>query len=93
MFVAKLSSQHHERTVAAQTLRYRRRPWSLGQGIRYWEAVHLYTLGGAYVNFMMDEGLDRNKATYRNNYNRLTEVKRKYDPDNFFHVNQNIRPE
>ena len=59
----------------------------------YWEAVHPHTLGGAYVNFMMDEGLDRIKATYRNNYNRLTEIKRKYDPDNFFHVNQNIRPD
>jgi FAD/FMN-containing dehydrogenase len=58
----------------------------------YWEAVHPYTLGGAYVNFMMEEGVDRIKATYRDNYDRLTEVKRKYDPNNFFHVNQNIRP-
>jgi FAD/FMN-containing dehydrogenase len=63
--------------------------WAKG----YWEAVHPYTLGGAYVNFMMDEGVDRIKATYRDNYVRLTEVKRKYDPDNFFHINQNIRPE
>jgi FAD/FMN-containing dehydrogenase len=59
----------------------------------YWEAVHPYTLGGAYVNFMMEEGVDRIKATYRDNYDRLTEVKRKYDPNNFFHVNQNIRPQ
>jgi FAD/FMN-containing dehydrogenase len=59
----------------------------------YWEAVHPYTMGGAYVNFMMEEGVDRIKATYRDNYDRLTEVKRKYDPNNFFHVNQNIRPE
>jgi hypothetical protein len=58
----------------------------------YWEAVHPYSLGGAYVNFMMDEGIDRIKATYRDNYGRLLEMKRKYDPDNFFHVNQNIRP-
>jgi len=49
-------------------------------------------LGGAYVNFMMDEGVDRIKATYRDNYARLVEIKREYDPDNFFHVNQNIRP-
>ena len=62
--------------------------WAKG----YWEAVHPYTLGGAYVNFMMDEGVDRIKATYRENYTRLTEIKRKYDPDNFFHVNQNISP-
>jgi len=59
----------------------------------YWEAVHPYTLGGAYVNFMMEEGVDRIKATYRDNYDRLTQVKRKYDPNNLFHVNQNIRPE
>jgi len=58
----------------------------------YWKAVHPYSLGGAYVNFMMDEGIDRIKATYRDNYDRLAEIKRKYDPDNFFHINQNIRP-
>jgi FAD/FMN-containing dehydrogenase len=59
----------------------------------YWSALHPYSLGGAYVNFMMDEGVDRIKATYRDNYARLVQVKRKYDPNNFFHVNQNIRPE
>jgi FAD/FMN-containing dehydrogenase len=58
----------------------------------YWEAVHPYSMGGAYVNFMMEEGVDRIKATYRNNYERLVAVKRKYDPANFFHVNQNIKP-
>jgi FAD/FMN-containing dehydrogenase len=58
----------------------------------YWAAMHPYSLGGAYVNFMMDEGLDRVKATYRDNYDRLAEIKRKYDPDNLFHRNQNIKP-
>ncbi len=58
----------------------------------YWAALHPYSLGGAYVNFMMDEGLDRIKATYRDNYDRLVEVKRKYDPENFFRINQNINP-
>jgi hypothetical protein len=48
-------------------------------------------MGGAYVNFMMEERIDRIKATYRDNYDRLVKIKRKYDPDNFFHVNQNIR--
>jgi Berberine and berberine like len=62
--------------------------WAKG----YWEAVHPHTLGGAYVNFMMDEGVDRIKATYQNNYHRLTEIKRKYDPTNFFRINQNIKP-
>jgi hypothetical protein len=58
----------------------------------YWAAVHPYSLGGAYVNFMMDEGPDRIKATYRENYGRLVEIKRKYDPTNFFQINQNIQP-
>jgi hypothetical protein len=59
---------------------------------RYWEALHPYSMGGAYVNFMMDEGQERVQATYQDNYARLVEVKTKYDPTNLFHVNQNIRP-
>ena len=58
----------------------------------YWEAVHPYSAGGAYVNFIMDEGQDRVKATYRDNYARLAEIKSKYDPANLFRVNQNIKP-
>ncbi|MBV8815249.1 MAG: BBE domain-containing protein, partial [Verrucomicrobia bacterium] len=58
----------------------------------YWAALHPYSMGGAYVNFMMDEGGERIKATYRDNYARLVEIKRTYDPTNFFHINQNIAP-
>ncbi len=58
----------------------------------YWDALHPYSAGGAYVNFMMDEGQDRVQATYRDNYARLAEIKKKYDPTNFFRVNQNIHP-
>lgn len=58
----------------------------------YWEALHPYSAGGAYVNFMMEEGEDRIKATYGDNYERLTNIKAKYDPDNLFRVNQNIKP-
>lgn len=58
----------------------------------YWNALHPYTAGGGYVNFMMDEGEDSVKATYGNNYQRLREIKTKYDPGNLFRVNQNIRP-
>jgi FAD/FMN-containing dehydrogenase len=58
----------------------------------YWEALHPFSAGGAYVNFMMDEGQDRIQATYRGNYERLRDVKARYDPGNFFHVNQNIEP-
>lgn len=58
----------------------------------YWEALHPYSAGGAYVNFLMDEGEDRVKATYKENYERLVAAKNKYDPDNLFKVNQNIKP-
>ncbi len=59
----------------------------------YWRELHPTSAGGAYVNFLMDdEGQERVQAAYRGNYHRLTEVKRRYDPDNVFHVNQNIRP-
>jgi FAD/FMN-containing dehydrogenase len=59
----------------------------------YWEDLHPYSAGGAYVNFLMDEGEERIKATYRDNYDRLARLKAKYDPDNFFRMNQNIKPE
>jgi hypothetical protein len=58
----------------------------------YWQALHPYSAGGAYVNFMMEEGEDRVKATYRGHYNKLVEVKTKYDPNNLFRVNQNVAP-
>jgi hypothetical protein len=58
----------------------------------YWEALHPWSAGGAYVNFMMDEGEDRVKATYGDNYSRLAAIKAKYDPGNLFRVNQNIKP-
>jgi FAD/FMN-containing dehydrogenase len=41
---------------------------------------------------MMDEGQERVKATYRENYEHLVEIKNKYDPTNLFRVNQNIKP-
>jgi FAD binding domain/Berberine and berberine like len=58
----------------------------------YYDALHPFGAGGAYVNFMMDEGEDRIRATYRGNYARLAQIKAKYDPENFFRVNQNIKP-
>jgi FAD/FMN-containing dehydrogenase len=58
----------------------------------YWEALHPYSAGGAYVNFMMDEGQERIRATYRENFEKLLAVKNEYDPTNLFRVNQNIRP-
>lgn len=58
----------------------------------YWDALHPHSAGGAYVNFMMDEGEERIKASYRDNYDRLVEIKKQFDPTNLFRVNQNIRP-
>ena len=58
----------------------------------YWEALHPHSAGGAYVNFMMEEGEERVKATYGANYERLSTIKQKYDPANLFRVNQNIKP-
>ncbi len=58
----------------------------------YWNALHPYSAGGAYINFMMEEGEDRIKATYGDNYKKLIKVKSRYDPKNLFRVNQNIKP-
>ena len=58
----------------------------------YFDALHPYSAGGAYINFMMDEGDDRVKASYGDNYKRLAQIKKKYDPNNLFRVNQNIKP-
>jgi FAD/FMN-containing dehydrogenase len=62
--------------------------WAKG----YWDALHPYNLKGAYLNFMMEEGEERIRATYGDNYDRLAAIKKKYDPANFFRVNQNIKP-
>jgi hypothetical protein len=59
-----------------------------------WEALQPFSSGGAYVNFQSyDEGDDRVKATYGTaKYERLSALKQKYDPSNFFRLNQNIKP-
>lgn len=58
----------------------------------YYEALHPYSAGGAYSNFMMEEGQERVKASYKHNYDRLVKIKNTYDPNNMFRVNQNIKP-
>ena len=58
-----------------------------------WQELHASSAGGGYVNMMMeDDGRDRVRAAYRGNYDRLVEVKRRYDPTNLFHINHNIPP-
>lgn len=62
----------------------------------YWQALHPYSAGGSYANMSndasADAGEDQVRATFRDNYDRLVRVKTEYDPDNLFHVNQNIKP-
>lgn len=58
----------------------------------YWTEMHPYSMGGAYVNFLMEEGEDRIKASYGDHYKKLSLIKAKYDPGNLFRVNQNIKP-
>lgn len=55
-------------------------------------ATASYASSGAYVNFMTEEEGGRVAAAYGANYNRLVQIKRQYDPENIFHLNQNIRP-
>lgn len=60
----------------------------------FWKALQPFSSSGAYVNFQSrDEGEDRVKATYGTaKYERLSALKKKYDPLNFFRLNQNIKP-
>jgi FAD/FMN-containing dehydrogenase len=66
------------------------RAWARG----YHDALHPYSTGGSYVNMMEEEEpLDVVKASYGDNFARLVEVKRRYDPTNFFHITKNIPPD
>ena len=58
----------------------------------YYDATAPYSEEGGYINFAADDDQGRAPANFGKNYQRLVEVKRKYDPDNLFHVNQNIKP-
>jgi hypothetical protein len=62
--------------------------WCLG----FSNALQPHSMGGGYVNFMMDERPERVRNAYRDNYERLVRIKGTYDPQNFFHGNQNIPP-
>jgi FAD/FMN-containing dehydrogenase len=58
----------------------------------FWTATRRFASPGVYVNFLGDEGEERIRASYGVNYERLVALKNKYDPTNFFHLNQNIQP-
>ena len=59
---------------------------------RLYEAAAPFAAGSVYVNFMPDDEFDRVEHAYGANYRRLAEIKRRYDPDNRFRMNQNIMP-
>jgi hypothetical protein len=58
----------------------------------FWTATRQFASPGVYVNFLGEEGEERIRASYGVNYERLVALKNRYDPTNFFHLNQNIRP-
>ncbi|GLY66558.1 FAD-binding oxidoreductase [Amycolatopsis taiwanensis] len=58
----------------------------------YYHATAPHSEEGGYVNFMATDDQDRVRANYKGNFDRLVEVKKRYDPDNLFHLNQNIKP-
>lgn len=58
----------------------------------YYAALQPHSSPGGYVNFMADDDQGRVKDSYKGNYDRLVAIKRKYDPGNLFHMNQNIKP-
>lgn len=57
-----------------------------------WAAMLPFSTGGVYANNLGDEGDERVRSAFGDNYRRLAEVKRKYDPTNLFRLNQNITP-
>ena len=59
---------------------------------KLWQALQPFSTGGVYVNNLGDEGDDRIRAAYSVNYQRLVSLKDKFDPDNVFRLNQNVRP-
>ncbi len=60
--------------------------------VAFSDDIRPFSTGGSYLNFIQDEGQEKVRATYRDNYDRLARIKARYDPNNLFHVNQNIRP-
>jgi FAD/FMN-containing dehydrogenase len=58
----------------------------------FFKASAPYASDGAYVNFMTEDETGRIAAAYGSSYARLVQIKRRYDPENIFHMNQNIKP-
>lgn len=65
---------------------------NLSWGRELWQRMRPFSTGGVYANNLGEEGDDRVQAAYGDNYPRLAALKKKYDPNNFFRMNQNVRP-
>ena len=88
--VPRRELRHGDRRHVA---RPRRRTRRTSKWVRdYYDAIAPHSEEGGYINFMSGDDQGRIKANYKGNYERLVDVKRKYDPDNLFHLNQNIKP-
>jgi FAD/FMN-containing dehydrogenase len=57
-----------------------------------YQAIEPFLSASSYVNYLGEEGEGRVRTAYGSSYDRLAAIKSKYDPDNFFSSNQNIRP-
>ena len=64
----------------------------VGWAREFFDTMAQYATGGVYVNFMPADETERVRAAFGPNYDRLASLKRRYDPDNFFRLNQNIAP-
>ncbi len=64
----------------------------IGWARELFQAAAPFATGGAYVNFMTEEEQDRVREAYGSNFNRLVKLKKQYDPNNLFRLNQNIQP-
>jgi hypothetical protein len=58
----------------------------------FWDAMLPHSSGNYLLNFLSEEGPDMIRAAFGSNHARLVELKKKYDPTNFFSLNQNVRP-
>ena len=67
-------------------------PAMVAAGRAFWKPIEPYVASGFYVNSLMDETVSKVQANFGANYPRLVELKNKYDPTNFFHLNANIAP-
>jgi FAD/FMN-containing dehydrogenase len=82
-FALNIDSFWHDQSDTEKNVRWTK---------EFWEAMRAFAPRGSYVNFLTDEGEGRVRESYQGNYERLSEIKRTYDPNNRFKLNQNIKP-